>query len=142
MTASYLISGDPFLADEALDRLRRENDFDPLAETVLDASAAAPELMQAVGTGSLLGGQRLVVVNDAQDLKKEQIEALTRYLEAPSPDATLVLVATGRTKLEAAVKKSGTVLALEAPKGRRLATWLRQRASEHKIKIDDRAAWA
>ena len=142
MSASYLISGDPFLVDEALGRLRRENDFDPLAETVLDASASAPELMEAVGTGSLLGGQRLVVVTDAQDLKKDQVDALTRYLEAPSPDATLVLVAAGRTKLDAAVKKSGTVLALDAPKGRKLATWLRQRATEHKIKLDDRGAWA
>jgi len=142
VSACYLLAGDPFLTDEALDRLRRENDFDPLAETVLHASASAPELMEAVGTGSLLGGQRLVIISDAQDLKKEQVEALTRYLEAPSPDATLVLVAGGRTKLDAAVKKSGTVLSLDAPKGRKLATWLRQRAGEHKIKIDDRAAWA
>lgn len=142
MSACYLISGDPFLAEEALERLRRDNDFDPLAETVLDASASAPELMEAVGTGSLLGGQRLVVVNDVQDLKKDQVDALTRYLEAPSPDATLVLVSSGRTKLDAAAKKGATVLSLDAPKGRKLATWLKQRAVERKVRLDDRGAWA
>jgi DNA polymerase-3 subunit delta len=140
--ACYLLSGEPFLAQEALDRIRREDAIDPLAETVLDASASAPELLSAVGTASLLGGRRLVVVNDAQDLKKEQVEALTRYLESPSPDATLVLIATGRTKLDTVVKKSSTVISLDAPKGRKLATWLKQRAADHKIKLDDRGAWA
>lgn len=137
----FLLTGDPYLVDEALDRLRDEQGTDHLSEVGLDAGATTAELMEAVGTGSLLGGRRLVVVHDAQDLKKEQSEALAGYLEAPSPDTILVLVATGRTKLDAAAKKHGTVLSLEAPKGRSLATWLKQRAVEHKLKLDDRGAW-
>ena len=138
----FLVTGDPYLADEALQRIRVENDVDPYAETVIDASAPTAQLLEAVGTGSLLGGLRLVVINDAQDLKKEQADALARYVESPSPDTILVLVASGKTKVDAAVKKHGQVLSLEVPKGRKLVTWLRQRAVERKLKLDDRGAWA
>lgn len=141
-TPVYLLTGEPFLADEALERIRNDEATDDLAEASLDATAPASAVMEAVGTPSLLGGRRLVVIHDAQDLKKDQAEALAGYLESPSPDTILVLVATGRTKLDAAIKKAGTVLSLDAPKGRKLVSWLKQRAVEHKIKLDDRAAWA
>ncbi len=138
----YLLSGEPYLAEEALEKLRREHATDALAEVSLGPAASAAELMEAVGTPSLLGGRRLVVIRDAHDLKKEQVETLTGYLEAPSPDTILVLIAAGKTKLDAAVKKAGVVVPLEAPKGRRLVTWVRQRAVERGIKLDDRAGWA
>lgn len=138
----YLVTGESFLADEALDRIRREQGTDHLAEVSLGPGASAPELLEAVGTPSLLGGPRLVVVHDAQDLKKEQTEALVTYLESPSPDAILVLLATGRTKLESVVRRMGVVISLDAPKGRKLVTWLKQRALEHQTKLDERAAWA
>ncbi len=144
MTAAscYLLSGEPYLAEEALEKLRREHATDALAEVSLGPAASAAELMEAAGTPSLLGGRRLVVIRDAHDLKKEQVETLTGYLEAPSPDTILVLIAAGRTKLDAVVKKAGVVVPLEAPKGRRLVTWVRQRAVERGIKLDDRAGWA
>ena len=95
-----------------------------------------------LGTASLLGGCRLVIIESAQDMLKEQVEALTRYLESPSPSSVLVLVATGRTKLDAQVKKIGALVSLEAPKGRKLATWVKDRARSKKLKIDERAPWA
>jgi DNA polymerase III subunit delta len=140
--ACYLLAGDPFLVEEALARLRTEKGVDALAETTLDPTASGAELLAAVGTASLLGGRRLVIVTDAQDLKKEQVEALERYLASPSPDTTLVLTASGRTKLDAKVKRAGTVLSLDPPKGRALVTWLKRRAAERKIKLDDRGGWA
>ena len=141
-TPVYLLTGEPFLADEALERIRRDESTDDLSEVSLDATAPAAALMEAVGTPSLLGGRRLVVIHDAHDLKKEQAESLAAYLESPSPDTILAVVAAGRTKLDAAIKKVGIVLSLDAPKGRKLVTWLKQRAVQHKIKLDDRAAWA
>lgn len=141
-TPVFLLSGEPFLAEEALDRIRRDETTDTLSEVVLDATAPVSAFMEAVGTPSLLGGRRLVVIRDAQDLKKDQADALAGYLEAPSPDAILVLVAAGRTKLDSVIKKSGAVISIDAPKGRKLVTWLKQRAVEQKIKLDDRAAWA
>ncbi|MDQ3916595.1 MAG: DNA polymerase III subunit delta [Actinomycetota bacterium] len=138
----YLLAGETFLAEEAIDRIRSDAGTDPLSEASFGPEVAAAELLGALDTPSLLGGRRLVVVRDAQDLGKEQVEALTRYIEAPSPSAVLVLVAGGRTKLDAAVRSAGTVLALEAPKGRRLVGWIRERGRGHNLRVDDRAGWA
>jgi DNA polymerase-3 subunit delta len=138
----YLLTGEPFLADEALVRIRDEVGAGHLSEDSFDAGVETAELLAALETPSLLGDMRLVVVHDAHDLKKEQVEALERYLGSPSPHAILVLVAAGRTKLDKTVKVAGSVIALEAPKGKRLVGWIRGRAGEHGLKLDDRAAWA
>ena len=142
MKPVYLLVGAEFLSEEALDRLRDESGADPLAEAEFDPSASGAEMLTALGSSSLLGGTRMVVVRDADGLKKEQVEALTSYLAAPAPDVILVLLASGRTKLDAAVKPVGDVIAMDAPKGRRLVGWLRQRATGHGLKLDDRGGWA
>ncbi|HEY7875955.1 MAG TPA: DNA polymerase III subunit delta [Actinomycetota bacterium] len=143
MTApAYLLSGEEFLAAEALDKVRAEVATDPLSEVAFEADASATELLEALSTPSLLGGRRLVVVRGAQDLKKEHAEALAEYLESPSPETVLVLVASGRTKLDAAIKKHGAVVPLEAPRGRRLAGWVVQRARAYGLRMDDRGGWA
>lgn len=138
----YLLSGETFLAEEAIDRIRAESATDPLSEASFGPETPAAEILGALDTPSLLGGRRLVVVRDANDLGKEHVDALKGYLDAPSDSAVLVLVAAGRTKLDAAVKAAGTVIALEAPKGRRLVGWIRERARDHRLRVDDRAAWA
>lgn len=138
----YLITGEEFLAAEALDTLRAEVGSDPLSEISFGPDVAPAELIEALTTSSLLGGRRLVIVRDSSDLKKEHADAIAAYLEEPSPDSVLALVASGRTKLDAVVKRSGSVVALEAPRGRRLVGWLRERGSAHGLKLDERAAWA
>ncbi|CAN5654011.1 DNA polymerase III subunit delta [soil metagenome] len=137
-----MLTGDPFLAEEAVARVRDQAGADPLAEVWLDAGVEAAELATVLGTASLLGGRRLVILRDASSLKKDQVETLGRYLENPSPGTVLVLVAPGKTKLDGAARKVGAVLALEPPRGRKLAAWVRQRATAAKLRLDDRAAWA
>lgn len=139
---TYLLVGATFLAEEGIDKIRAEHATDQLSELSFDASSPIAEILGALRTSSLLGGKRLVVVRDADGLKKEQIEGLAAYLDAPSPDSVLVLVAEGRTKLDAVVRAQGAIVALEAPKGRKLASWVRQRASDHKLKLDERGGWA
>ncbi|HVL64917.1 MAG TPA: DNA polymerase III subunit delta [Actinomycetota bacterium] len=138
----YLLSGETFLADEALAKVRREAGADPLSEVSFESKAPTADLMGALETPSLLGGTRLVVVRDAEDLPKESVEALLRYVAEPSPSSVLVLIAGARTKLDGAVRKAGGLVALEAPKGRRLAGWVRERALAKQLKVDDRGAWA
>jgi DNA polymerase-3 subunit delta len=138
----YLIVGVDFLAEEALDKLRGELDSDSLSEAIFEADAPAHEILGALTTASLLGGIRLVVVRDAEQLRKESIETLTRYVADPAPDSVLVLLAGNRTKLDAAVKANGEIVTIEAPRGRSLAGWIRRRGTELGIKVDDRAAWA
>jgi DNA polymerase-3 subunit delta len=139
---AYLITGEEFLVAEALEKVRADTGSDPLSELSFEARTPGHELITALSTPSLLGGLRVVIVNDAQDMLKEQVEALNTYLDSPSPNSVLVLVATGRTKLDAKVKKVGSVVAVDAPKGRRLVSWVRQRARAHSLKFDERAAWA
>jgi DNA polymerase III subunit delta len=138
----YLLTGESFLADEALDRVRDETQADPLSEIILDPSVAPAEIAQALGTASLLGGRRLVIVREAEGLKKDQVGALENWLEAPSEDATLVLIASGRHRLSSLVQGKGAVVNLEAPKGRRLASWIKERGQRHGVGVDDRGAWA
>lgn len=141
-TQEYLISGQPFLAEEAIGKIRAEHGTDPLSELSFAAGDETAEFMGALQTSSLLGGKRLVVIRDAQDLKKEQADALIAYLESPSPDSVLVIVADGKTKVDAAIRANGAFVALDTPKGRKLAAWVRERAADHKIKVDDRGAYA
>jgi len=139
----YLLTGEEFLSEEALDKIRAEADTDPLSEVMLDASAPAQHIIEALETGSLLGGTRLVVVTSAQDLRKEHLEALERYLASPSEISVLVAIASGRNaKLTDLAKRTGAVVALDAPKGRRLASWIKERGRAHNLKVDDRASWA
>lgn len=138
---AYLLTGQAFLAEEAIDKIRAEHKTDPLSEIALDASAEAAEILGALQTSSLLGGKRLVIVRNAQDLKKEHAEVLAPYLESPSPDSVLVLVAEGKTKVDTAIKAHGAVVMLDSPKGRKLVAWLKERSRDHKIKLDDRGAW-
>jgi len=141
--AFYLLTGEEFLAGEALDKIRAELQTDPLSEVTLDASVPAQHIIEALETASLLGGTRLVVVEEAQDLRKEHTEALERYLDSPSPSSVLVAVASGRNaKLTDLAKRSGAVVGLDAPRGRRLASWIKQQGRIHKLTVDDRAAWA
>jgi DNA polymerase-3 subunit delta len=139
---AYLLTGEEFLASEALDKLRAEVDADPLSEIAFAGDVGVFDLLQALSTSSLLGGRRLVIVRGAQDLKKEHAEAIAEYLESPSPDSVLALVSTGRSKVDAVVKKLGAVISLEPPKGRRLVGWIRERARQHQLNVDERAAWA
>lgn len=138
----YLLSGEEFLVDEALQKVRDETGADPLNEVTFGSRAPLAELLNALDTPSLFGGRRLVVVRDASELLKETTDALAAYIDTPAPDSVLVLIANGRTRLDSVIARAGARVVLEAPKGRRLVGWIRRRAGEHSLRVDDRAAWA
>jgi DNA polymerase-3 subunit delta len=139
---AYLLRGNEFLAEEALQKIRAEASVDPLSEVAFDSDAPGVEIVTALNTTSLLGGRRMVIVRAAHELKKDQAQPLLDYLESPSPDSLLVLVGAGRTKFDDLVKRVGAVVTLEAPKGRRLVGWARERAKGHHLQLDEPAAWA
>lgn len=137
----YLIAGEQYLAEEALDQLREQTQTDPLSEAVFEPRSETAEILGALTTSSLLGGRRMVVIRDAHDLTKDQADAIASYLEQPSPDTVLALIATGKTKVDAAIKKHGSIIGLEAPRGKRLIGWIRERGRSYGLKVDDRGAW-
>lgn len=143
MTAPvYYLAGEAFLADEALQKVRDEVASDPLSEVEFAPTDDVAAVIEALETPSLLGGRRVVIVRDAHALKKDATEALSSYLASPSEQSVLVLVGDARSKLMTQAKKAGSVVTLDAPRGRRLASWLRERAREQRLKLDDRGAWA
>ncbi|MDQ4029243.1 MAG: hypothetical protein M3214_14525, partial [Actinomycetota bacterium] len=88
----YLLAGEEFLVEEALEQVRAEARTDPLSEVTVSGNVTVPEMVTALETPSLLGGRRMVVVRDAEGLTKEAAQALSEYLESPSPHSVLVLV--------------------------------------------------
>lgn len=139
----YLISGEEFLVDEALERVRSEVGGDALSEVTFDSATPVGEVLVALSTPSLFGDRRLIVIRDAHNLKRDQVEAIVAYLESPSPHSVLVLVASSPPRhLVGAVKQRGAVLSLEPLRGRRLVSWLKERARTYELAVDDRGAWA
>ncbi len=105
------------------------------------------EVFDEVRGYSLMGGYKLVVVEDADEFVKKHREALERYAANPVDHATLVLrpgswVTT--SKLHKALVKAGSggaVVKCEAPRPGEAVTWLVTRTAEvHKAKLDRDAA--
>ena len=118
MNDVYLLVGELFLADEALDKIRAEAGTDPLSEVILEPTATSSEVLEALGTPTLLGGKRLVIVNDAHELKKDARTEFESYIEDPSPSAVLVLIASGRTPLDQSGREERRRRLARAPQGK------------------------
>ena len=92
----------------------------------LAGDAVELSLLLDLATPSMFGGDRVVVIRDAQDLAEDVREALTGYVAAPAPDVVLVIAHSGVVKgkrLLDAMKAAGarvvTVAAVSKP-GERL----------------------
>ena len=93
-----------------------------------------------LATPSLFGERRALLVADAKALPDEGVRELARYLEAPDPDAPLVLVAVvgDRAKAPAAlvklVKGVGTVTEVKIPR-KELPGWILKRAKAKELDL-------
>jgi DNA polymerase-3 subunit delta len=100
-----------------------------------------------LATPSLFGERRALLVTDAKALPEDGVRELARYLEAPDPDAPLILVAVvgERAKVPAAlaklVKGVGTVTEVKIAR-KELPGWIlrRARAKELDLAPDGAAA--
>jgi DNA polymerase-3 subunit delta len=96
--------------------------------------------LQGLATPSLFGEPRALLVNDARSLRKETLEEIGRYLEAPDPDATLVLscVVAERGKvpvgLQKLVEPVGEVRKVDIAK-KELEPWLVAKAKDHGLDL-------
>jgi DNA polymerase III subunit delta len=103
--------------------------------TEVDAAEWQGGELQGLATPSLFGEPRALLVNDAKSLRKETLEEISRYLEAPDPDATLVLacVVADRGKVPAGLQKLvasiGEVRKVDIAR-RELEPWLVARAKQ------------
>ncbi|MEM9752262.1 MAG: DNA polymerase III subunit delta [Planctomycetota bacterium] len=141
------------LVRDTLTRLRDAltDEHGDLDEFRLDgASCELSAVFDEVRGYSLMGGFKLVIVEDADDFVKKHREALERYVAAPVDHACLVLRCQSwltTTKLHKAILKlpgdQGGVVKCEAPGRGEAVSWIAERAaSVHGAKLPRDAAAA
>jgi DNA polymerase III delta subunit len=99
-------------------------------------------IIPALQSGSLFGGKTGVLVVDAQQLLKTEIDAVVEMLDNADPsEAVAVFIASGT--LPAPIKKkvaaSGKVETVRAVSERDAAGWIVSYAKDHRLKIDQSA---
>lgn len=132
--AFYIVGDDPHLVSRELHKLLEE--AAPLAVDEFDSDANPGDIVQALGTPALFGDARTVLVRGVDAMAADSQKVLAQYLESPSPDNTLVMIAVRSVpRLTAAVKAVGRVI--EAAKGRRsdLMNWLAVESKAKQVRL-------
>lgn len=90
-----------------------------------------PEQLESLlNTPPMMAARRAVFVRDTGSLKKDARTTIERYLERPSPDSVLVLVALAGTKDEKAFSSRAVPVPVEPLAGEALESWLVAHARE------------
>jgi DNA polymerase-3 subunit delta len=141
-SVTLLWGEDPYLIREAAMTLLGRT-----KATEVDAAEWEGTELQGLATPSLFGEPRGLLINDARSLRKETLDQIARYLEAPDPEATLVLccVVAERGKLPTALQKlaetAGDVRKIEIAR-KELEPWLVARAKDEGVDLAMPAARA
>jgi DNA polymerase-3 subunit delta len=126
---------DPYLVREAALAILGET-----RATEVDAADWQGDELQGLATPSLFGEPRALLVNDARSLRKESVDQIGRYLDAPDPDATLILacVVAERGKPPAALVKVvegvGEVRRVDVAR-KELEPWLVAQAKQRELAL-------
>jgi len=129
-----IVGADRFLRQEALEKILSTvvDEMESLGPARFDgAEAELAEVLDEVRTMSLLGGRRIVIVDDADPFITANREALERYARDPAVGGTLIFACQSfpkTTRLSKAIQKSGEVISCLAPKGRAVDDWITERA--------------
>lgn len=144
----YAVVGqDFFLRNEALANILRTvaPQMDTLGPTRVDGeNASLADLLDEVRTPSLLGGRRVVIVDDADDCITANRAALERYCAHPASGGCLIFLCDTlpkTTRLYKIITAGGAVIACEPLKGRAVVSWIVRRAKEaYGKRVNDTAA--
>lgn len=148
---AYLISGnDVPKVERALERLRARFDPGSIERLVVSGKegASGQDVVVACNSGTLLAGDRLVLVTEIDGRanewgkltggwKQADIDAVIDYLAAPAPGTVLCLVARQlgeASPLGKAVEKAGVVLAWEID-DKRLAAWVEESFAARGVRV-------
>jgi DNA polymerase-3 subunit delta len=126
--AYYLYGDDDYLKDEelkraieaAVDPATRDFNFEVLRGAELDAET----LGTMVSTPPMMADRRVLVIRDANALKKDARAALDKYLKSPAPDLLLLLVTASGTKSDAGLMKLTTPVEFATLTGNRIPKWI------------------
>jgi DNA polymerase-3 subunit delta len=136
---AYLLSGSdrPKIA-RALRRLR-DRVGDDATEQLNAREASGDDVVAACNAmGLFVGEGRLVIVDEVERWKADDVKAVAAYLPAPAPSTVLALVAEEvkeTSPLAKAVAKAGELLTYEVPK-KRLPDWVGEQFARLGAKAD------
>lgn len=147
---AYLIDGaDELKRETVLKRLRqrvaKSGDIDFNSDTFSGANASGEDIVAACNTIPFASDVRLVVVRDADVLKKADADALADYLASPNDTTVLAMDSTKMDKkkrLYKAVRALGSECVIDCTprKSYELPSMVRGMAVTHGVTIDDDAA--
>jgi DNA polymerase-3 subunit delta len=144
-----LFGDEPFLQRQALAKLRQQvvpsEDGEFSVAVLAGDEIELREVFDELSTGSLFGGgQRLVIVEEADDFVSRHRAALEQYVARPKRSAVLVLLVKtwpGTTRLAKAVVETGLPIECKCPPPARLAKWLVAWAKQqHQARLEPGAA--
>jgi DNA polymerase-3 subunit delta len=155
----YLVIGEePFFRDQALTILRSAGQDgrpqEPSEGTNTDSShmfhvdvvygdeTDASEILSIAEEASFFSSRRLLIIKWAEKLSARDGENLISYFQAPHEPTTLVFAAAkldGRTKWVQELKKRATLVECAPLFENQRALWVRQRARELGLPVDDSA---
>ncbi len=135
---AYLLTGSdrPKIA-RALRRLR-DRIGDDATEHLNARDASAEDVIASCNSMGLFGGERLVIVEEAERWKAADVKEIAGYLAAPAPATVLALVAEeikADAALAKAVAKAGQVLSYDVPK-RKLPEWVAEQFGRYGATAD------
>ena len=106
--------------DAAVDPDTREFNFEMRRGAELDAEA----LGSILSTPPMMADRRVVVIREANALKKDARAELDKYLKTPAPDTLLLLVAASGTKADKRLADATAAIEFEPLKGHRIPKWI------------------
>jgi DNA polymerase-3 subunit delta len=136
------MGSDSWLADQALETLLQETvggDRDQSVQAFRGDETTWTRVVEAARMGSLFAPRRAVVVRQADALKGDGEEALA-WMEDPSPQTALVLLAVKPDKRRAPWKRlldKAAVVSADPPKGRALRAYVTDQVRRRKLALAD-----
>lgn len=130
--AYAVVGADRFLRNERVAQVLAALQADDGGPTRFDGERAElAEVLDELRTFSLLGGRRVVLVDEADAFISAHRAALERYCAQPADDASLILLCNSlpsNTKLYKAIHKIGAVFKCEPLRGRAVYEFVMRRA--------------
>lgn len=99
-------------------------------------------IVPALQSGSLFGGPTGVLVMDAQNLLKAEVDVIVEMLRTADPSQSVAVFASSGTMpaaIKKIVKEHGEVLEVKAMRSRDALEWIASYARERRLKIDQDA---
>ena len=110
------------------------------------ADLSADDFWSLTLTPPMLAERRAIVITEVESIQQRRQKsqalraALLKYLGSPSPQSVLVLVQSSGEKNDPEVARAATTVAFEPLAPDRLRRWIRHRAEQEGLEIDDDGA--